>query len=381
MAPFGITPPSAPLSKTFFLEPSQEFSQLFLPGEVVEGEMIEWIDADRAVIRFKGQDCLVRSQVPFPENLGGPFRVEATHPQLILRILPKEEKEVGPAWARRRQYLPNEVGNGSIEDLAKVLTELGGTTGPSLPPAVQDSLNRLLTLLKLFSISSHPPHDPDQVKTAVLRSGLFFEERLKRLIDSHPKDQGDQLIERDLKGLLIRLKSQWEAMSSSGAVPKDPSLLIEETGRAIDRILRKIEGYQFLNLPSSDSERKYFLLLPLWFQGRLRFMEMALSLPRRHPSGREQEGISILCLIDLPHLGKMSIEVKVKEKALYCRFSVSDRKASALLGPHLPDLQSRLVCLGFEPQLSLSVESTEKMTQTFFEEIGGERDPLLDTVV
>jgi hypothetical protein len=80
-------------------------------------------------------------------------------------------------------------------------------------------------------------------------------------------------------------------------------------------------------------------------------------------------------------LGKMSIEVRVKEKVLYCRFSVSDRKVSLFLGRHVPDLHTRLVGLGFDPQLSLSVESPEKLTQVFLQEIGGEKDPLLNVVV
>ena len=104
-------------------------------------------------------------------------------------------------------------------------------------------------------------------------------------------------------------------------------------------------------------------------------------MPRRDSEGTGRKGISILFLLDLPELGKISIEVRVKEKALYCRFSVSDQKASLFLGRHVPELHTRLVRLGFDPQLSLSVDSPEKMTQTFLQEIGGERDPLLNLVV
>jgi hypothetical protein len=370
-----------PQLETLSIEPSSgESSLLFQMGDVLNGRMIDWIDDHHAVLQFKGQDHSIMSRFPLPRDLEGLFRVEATSPQVILRFIPEEERGVSLAGPRLKQYLPNAAVDGLIEDLGRTLLDLRGMRGEALPLSLQDSLKDLLALFEHFSIPSPASLHPEQVEESVLRSGLFFEGRLKCLIESHLKDQEDQLTEGDLKGLLIKLRSQSEALSPPGGQSEEISSLLGRTGKSMDRILQKMEGYQFLNLPPSDSDGRYFLLLPVWFQNRLRFVEMALSLPRHDSGGWQREGTSILFLLDLPELGKMSIEVRVKEKVLYCRFSVSDEKVSLLLERHVPELHTRLVRFGFEPQLSLSVESPEKMTQSFLQEIGGEKDPLLDVV-
>ncbi len=376
-----IDRPFSPPLETLSLEPSSGESSLFLQmGEVLEGRMLKGIDDHRAVLQFKGQEHSIVSRFPLPRDLEGLFRVEAISPQVILRFIPEEEGGVSLVRPRL-QYLPNDAVDGLIEDLGRTLLGFRGMGGEALPVPLQDSLKSLLALFQHFSIPSPSSLHPEQMEETVLRSGLFFEGRLKNLIESHLKDQEDQLIEGDFKGLLIKLRSQLDALAPPGGLPEKVSSLLDRTGESVDRILQKMEGYQFLNLPLSDSDGRYFLLLPVWFQNRLRFVEMALSLPRRDSGGREREGTSILFLLDLPELGKMSIDVRVKEKLLHCRFTVSDEKVSLFLGRYVPELHDRLGRLGFDPQLSFSVESPEKVTQSFLREIGGEKDPLLNVIV
>ena len=382
MASIRIDSPFSLLSETFSLEPSSGEEPLRLQmGEVLAGRMVEWIDDHHAVLQLNGQDHLIESQFPLPGDLEGHFRVEANSPRVILKFIAEEKDEFSLSGPQLRQYLPDEVEDAFVENLGNALLDLMRIGNEALPSPVQTSVKNLLALLERFSIPSSSFPVSGQMEETVLRSGLFFEGRLRSLIESHLNGQEDRVIEGDLKGLLARLKSQLEALSSPAGMPKEISSVLEETEKGLDRILQKVEGYQFLNLPSPDSDGKFFLLLPVWFQSRLRFVEMALSLPRRDSEGAGRKGISILFLLDLPGLGKISIEVRVKEKALYCRFSVSDPKASLFLGRHVPELHTRLVRLGFDPQLSLSVDSPEKMTQTFLQEIGGERNPLFNLVV
>ena len=382
MTSIRIDTPSASLSETLFVGPSSgEGSALFETGEVLDGRVIEWIDDHHAVLQLNGQDHSVQSQFLLPRDLEGRFRVEATWPQVVLKWIPDQEENYALSGTQQRQYLPNEGENALIIDLGTALSELGEIGNGEIPFPVQTSLKHLLTLLEQFSIPTSSSLTPEQTEEMVLRSGLFFEARLKTLIESCPKDQEAPYVAGDLKGLMIQLKSQVEVLSSSSGLSKELSSILGGTERGLDGILRKMEGYQFINLPSPDSDGKYFLLLPIWFQNGLRFVEMALSLPRRDSEGRGQGGISILFLLDLPEWGKMSIAVTVKEKALYCHFTVPDQHVSELLGRHISELSARLVGLGFAPQLGISMDSQEEMTRKFLEEIGGNRDPLLDCVV
>jgi flagellar hook-length control protein FliK len=77
----------------------------------------------------------------------------------------------------------------------------------------------------------------------------------------------------------------------------------------------------------------------------------------------------------------MSVKVKMKGKGFYARFEVSDPAVSTFLSRSFPELQTRLNQIGFQPQLSISVGTTEKMAQALLSEIGEGSESLLNIVI
>ena len=355
----------------------QEDLSFFRIGEVLEGKVVKQIDDHHVLIQMRDHDFLAESHLPLQPDMKGHFRVEAADPQVILRLIPEGEREDLSIASWAIKFL---AGNSSLKNLSKALESLWAMKPEEIPPPVRNTVEQLRTLLHGFSLQEPFSLGPEDLQKFVNQSGLFFEHQLGRLVESHEKDRFDQVVMKDLKGLAIRLRSQLRSLLSSGNSPGKHLATLKELVRGLDRLLDKIEGYQILNLHSSDPQEKIFLLLPLWFQNHLQFVEMNLS---QQASGRdlsESEEISILFLLHLPEWGEVSIEVKVRGTGLYCLFKVTDPEVSTFLNQAFPDLERALNRIGFQVQVGISVEDPEKIPQSFVSE-QMESESLLNIVI
>jgi flagellar hook-length control protein FliK len=149
----------------------------------------------------------------------------------------------------------------------------------------------------------------------------------------------------------------------------------------VDQLVQKLELVQLLNLVQSNPREKIFVLLPVWFENKPQFLELNISLPRQGSKGREEESLSVLFLLHLPHLGRMNIEVKMKGTRLYCQFRVTDPEVEKFMDPFLSDLKTRLSSLGFQSHLQLSTEPLTHVSSSLVSEVGEELKSLLSIVV
>jgi hypothetical protein len=302
----------------------------------------------------------------------GFFQVEATSPQVILKIIPEEGRE-GPqigTWVR--QHLSDHF---PLEDLSQKLLGLCELKAEGIFPSVSDTAGRLLGLLARFSL------DPNHLQEHLLQSGLFFEHRLQRLIETHMEDQGNQLVEEDLKALVKKLECQMTSLSLLGNHQGKNHQTMDELMGGLDQLLNKIEEYQTLNLNPSNPQERIFLLLPLWVENHFQFVEMSLSLPQSDKENSSSEEISILFLLHMPGWGRMTVEVRMTGKGLSCRFHLSDPEIGDFLRSAFPTLNSRLEQKGFHSQLSISIESLENIVQALLGESLIGEESLLNVIV
>ena len=156
---------------------------------------------------------------------------------------------------------------------------------------------------------------------------------------------------------------------------------LEELKQDLGSFLQKIELYQVLNLRPSDSPDRFFLFLPLWLGNQLQFVEFNLSLPREKSAPEKGNGFSVLFLLNLPDLGKVRIEVQIKEKDLFCRFVVSEGEVSEFLKQNLSLLRERLEGLGFQPSLQMTAGPVEMEKEIYLRDLEGESQALLSVVI
>jgi len=365
-------------SRTILVAPGPlDVFEFFREGEVATGRVIGQIDPRHAILRFKGHNLLVESQIPLAEREELSFRVESTSPQVVLRLLPELMGKGTPAgWLKN--YVSYDIPG---KDWVKILSMFSRMEPETVPSGVRDTVQDLLKLLGSFSMEALS-RDPASIEEAITRSGLFFESRLKRLLEEGPGKEMDLLLKGDLKGLLLKLRAGLNASQGlAGTSHRQEDALIDELAKGADQFIHKLELYQLLNLFETDLHERAFLLLPLLFPKDPRFLELTLGLPRRGSKEEEEGPVSLLFLLDLPELGSLKIEVKMNGKNLLCLFRVPDPEASKFMEEGLSELRDRLSGLGFQSQIHVSAEPLTEEHPSPVGELGAEMTSLLSVVV
>jgi hypothetical protein len=355
---------------------SGESPTLFHPGEIIRGTVIDQVDPLHALILIKAEEILVENRgVSLTKDRELIFQVEAIHPKVILKIIPEENPPGQEIESLLTKYLSSDL---PLEKLAEKLTGLWKISTETLPPEIQDSLKQFFSLISRFSLPLSP-WDPLALRKLVAQSGIFWEARLKHFIEGQTQDSFDLFPEGDLKSLLIKLKSQLNSLVEQNKNSNPTALqdLVQGLGQFVD----KIELYQILNLNHADPQGKILLLFPLWVQNSLQFVELKFSFPHQGGETLEQEELSILFLLNLPDWGRMRIEVRIKEKSLYCSFTVSDPKIKEFLDRALPELSARLHPIGYGVLSQVAVEKSENISPSLIPEMERWLNSLLNLVV
>ncbi len=359
--------------------PSGQDLPSFHIGQVLRGKVIEVIDDHHSVIRMEGRGLSVESRMPLDRGMEGLFEVKAVYPQIVLKLLQPEETNLLEAERWLKAFLMTDP---QMEDLSEKLSLLWKTGREGMAPAVRETMDRLLSLWSSFSPSRSLAIDPGQIQEMITQSGLFFEHQLGELIKARSRSRFEEVLGRDVKGLLAKLKAQLETSSPAVQTSGPGSSMHEELLGGVNHLLRKIEGYQLLHSSSpAGIQEKMFLLLPFWIQERLQLVDLHLSLPQSGSDHSDPEGMSILFLLHLPEWGRMSIEVRMTGKRLYGQFLLSSDEVASFFSGALNELQRRLLNLGFQSEIRVSTQTPEKIVEIFLSEMKGNDRSLLNLVV
>lgn len=345
---------------------SGENSLLFRLGETFRGRVLQQISPQNALLQLRGHQLLVESQVLLPPGVELQFRVEEIQPKVILRLLPPESPEEQKIYSLLKKYLSGDL---PLDNLAEKLSALGKAGSIMIPPSAREPFQQFLTLLNRFPSPSILTADPGALARLVAQSGFFWENKIKEWIEGGGKGSLAQLIQEDIKGLGMKLLARWEDSSRPTEQGEENLPLMEDLKKGLEAWVKKIELYQILNLGPADVQERLSLFLPFWLGSNLQFVELNLSFPRKESGPAEGKELAVLFLLSLPDLGKIRIEVQIKEKDLFGRLMFSDSQASEFVEQALPDLCGRLKQLGYQPHIQLSVEPVEKMNETFVSDL------------
>jgi hypothetical protein len=301
--------------------------------------------------------------------------VEEINPKVILKIVPEENLPGSRIESFLMKYLSSDS---PLDELAEKLADLWRFSAESTDPEVQETLKQFFSLLNGFSplLSSS---DPGELQGIMAQSGLFWEAKLRGLIEGQGENSFAALLEGDLKGLLLKLKSQLNSWVEQNQISKPTG--VENLVKALDQFVDKVELYQILNLTQPESTENVLLLVPLWVQNTLQFVELNFSLPRQGAETSPEDESTIFFLLHFPDWGRMRIEARVKGKSLYCSFTVSDPKIKKFLDGALPELSARLHRVGYGVHSHVSLEKAENIGPSLIPEMERWQNSLLNLVV
>jgi hypothetical protein len=353
-----------------------EKTPLFRPGDQIQGRVLQQLDARHFSLLLGGRTVVVESNVSLPLSADLLFRVEETGPRTLLKWLPPEGPEETTTVSFLKKALAADI---PLEQLAAKLSHLEKVKW--MVPAEKETWKQFLKLFHRFSLSDLQSRGPHLLEKLFFQSGFFWESKVQQWIERGGQAAADPLIREDLKGLALKLLHHLKGLTASSRPESGEAATLENLKRDLGSFLQKIELYQILNLRPSDSPDRFFLFLPLWLGNHLQFVEFNLSLPREKPTQEKGDGFSVLFLLNLPHLGKVRIEVQIKEKDLFCRFVVSEGKVSEFLKQNLPLLRERMEKLGFQPSLQMSTGPPEREKEMFLQDLGRESQALLSVII
>ncbi len=345
-------------------------------GQVLQGEVLEVMDEGHAVIRLKGYDFSVESQAFLQKGMEGEFQVTSLSPRIILRLIPKEE---GDLHGIEKKLVPFLKVHSQMENLSETLSSLLTADKENLPSPFRETMGRLMDLWASFSPSPSLKFEPEQIAKMILQSGLFFENRLKGLMETGDLNRFEKVLNRDLKGLLLKWKAEMETFKLSQPETSPRSKEMEEV---IHLLLRKIESHQEITASyPGGTEERISLLLPFWIQGRPQLVDLHLTFPSAQEEPSERRGLSLLFLLHFVEWGRMSIEVRLFGKRLYGQFLFSSDPVASFFHQELPHLQRALSNLGYQTEIHVSTQASEKILEQFVSEIKRNDRSLLDLLV
>jgi len=355
---------------------SAEKIPLFRSGDVVQGRVLQQVDPHHFSLQLGNRTLVVESNVPLPISADLSFQVEETGPRTFLKLIPPESAEEQKMVSFLKKALSTDI---PLEQLAQKLSELGNAQW--IPAGEKESWKQFLRLLRQFTPSELMTRGSQLLPKLFSQSGFFWENKIRQWIEGGRKDTPEYLVEEDLKGLGLKLLAHLQGFS--GSSDSDPQELqkMESLKQTLESFLQKIELHQVLNLRTADSSDRFYLFLPFWMGNQLQFVEFNLSHPSKNSPRGGGNGFSVLFLLHLPEFGEVKIEVRIKEKALFCRFVVSAEEVLEFLQAKISLLQERLEKLGFQPSIQMTTGPGEKEKEFFPREMVGESQTLLRVVI
>jgi hypothetical protein len=335
----------------------------FSLGEIIPVKWVRSLDPQRVLIQVKGKELIAETAFPLPEGTEFQVRVDQLEPRVIFKLLMPTSSD-SDSFSLLKKYW---VGDPSLEMLAESWEALKRIVGPSLPKEVLETWARIQEMTKQFSGMLESGVDPRALARIIDQSGLNLENKLLRMITSDGKPSFQAALEEDLKGLLLKMKAQLERVAP-------------ETARELRPVLQKMEFYQLLNAGEGDPS-KLLLLIPLFFPEGLRWTEVLFSGDRRDGDSTGNRENGLLFLLDLPALGRLQVEIQIRENRLHGRFKTADPRIGDYLEESKSQLADRLGKAGYLVDIEIRVVDSEQLQEILPARLEGFPDSLLSLVV
>ena len=343
-------------------------------GEMLRGTVVQALDSHRVWMRFGEQTILVESQVPLPQNTELAFAVKAIQPQIILKLL--EENSPDPRMASfLKKYFSSDV---PLEKIAEQLSSLWAAGKEKGPLPLRPWGQQFQLFIERFSFPKESSLRAQVLRDLMPDSGLFFEARIRRLIEEG-NESFDHLLQSDFKGFGLKFLDQLKEWVRQMKPESEGFQAMKELLEGLEGALRKIEFFQVLTHQAPEGQERMFLLLPFWLGTHLQFVEMSLSFARE--KAPEEEEHNLLFLLQLPELGKLRVEVKVKKKNIFCIFLSPDPGITRFIQSSAPHLEKQLKRLGFHPHIQAGAQNPEKWNASFLADAEQDLQSLLSITV
>ncbi len=314
---------------------SQSSVLSFKTGEVVTAKILQRLGPNTVLIQLKNNIIKAKTARILPEGIQAHFKVISTEKEIQLKPLfsltsPEE------IFLHALQFH-----KGKGRPLSEIQSALHRLT--SLPKAVQKQwpdvsiLNQLMR--GILDLSG------GQIKTLLESSGLFFENKLKKLIQhSRSEDMSESdltlelsnILKNDLKGILLTIQNHLKDRSLLELLAKH-KIVLRDLEASVELLLSEITARQIRS--KQNHTLQYFL--PVAWEG----LERGEIILKKNGSKKlyTRDAAQNACMIqlDLGKAGKISIHIQMISKKFHLNFAAENPKLAERIQKETPELQSR----------------------------------------
>jgi hypothetical protein len=351
---------------TLVLSPSEKsgFSAGLTTGQLLEAKVLEALGNHQFLIDFKGSKVVAESMLALAAGQRMQVKIMQTAPRVVMNLVTDGTVEQ-KALSLLRAQLPAHIDWGELtESLAKVLTK---EKLYQLEMVVDKNvLEKVSASLSSLSLGKNEVGDGAKIKEFIERSGLLYESRLKEalLLNKVMPKQLREILEKDFKGLLLKLSQELEEAGGKVSKGADVSLrsAIHNLLQIVNASVEKIELHQLVNYLTSKNDQQLVFQIPIVLPEGIKNAELYVrSGYRKSKKGKgDPDDCHIVFLLTMKSLGDLRIDTQVAKKKMRCTIQVENSTIARFVEQNLSELSQRLTSLDYTiEKLVCTVERNE----------------------
>jgi len=356
---------------TLLLSPSEKsgFSAALTTGQLLEGKVLEALGNHQFLIDFKGSQVVAESMLALNAGQRMQVKIMQTAPRVVMNLVTDGSAEQ-KALSLLRAQLPSHIDWGELtESLAKVLTK---EKLYQLEMVVDKYvLEKVSASLSSLSLGKNDVGDGAKIKEFIERSGLLYESRLKEalLLNKVMPKQLREILEKDLKGLLLKLSQELE--EAGGRVYKGADVSLRSTINNLLQIVNssveKIELHQLVNYLTSKNDQQLVFQIPIVLPEGIKNAELYVrSGYQKSKKGKgDPDDCHIVFLLTMKSLGDLRIDTQVAKKKMRCTIQVENSTIARFVEQNLSELSHRLTSLDYTIEKLVCTVARNEGEKTF----------------
>ena len=244
-----------------------------------------------------------------------------------------------------------------LENLRSLLAGLLGETPDGIDPALVRNLLQFIEHTAQGKFSS-------QIQQFMEQLGLGYEARLfATLGDSKLLREFFHHSNSNLKGLLLRLRSQILLSKTQNNVPTPVQQRLDQVMQALDGILTNIDAQEIAVSRELANENQFYLQIPYWLGNEPSTAEILGKSPRSGVEHRlDPDNMTLELLVETAHLGTLKFHLHTLQRQMNCTILAEHSEYSDFINMHKGDLLSRIRGLNYDTKdILLRVAESEDL--------------------
>ena len=316
-------------------------------GENLDARVLAHDRDHRVLLQIKNTPLIADTQIPLQTGDKLTVRVDQLHPNIVLRIISREDADIIKANEFIKLFRSNP---GAFKDMIVSVKDILG--GENLKELLNDTadkgVQRLNKMLDHIIISKTNATNPLFVKDYITALGLSLERRLMKAL-SNPVSLKEEGHGHSLKEILLKLSSELQTIQGTrGSAELDLSKKMGQFSNIIDQALKVIESLQVVNVLAQEQDNLFLFQIPLQYPDGVRMQDIFIETDREKNGQNTGKSYRVVLFLDMDALGELSVDAGVKGRSLRCTIKCRNQDVLDFMSVLLPELQEKLSGAGYD---------------------------------